>query len=105
MVVAKNLGRVDTHMVDMHYGELAPSYANMLRALAVQSEGEGYSGLATEGVRIPLSLHHKSLFFNLLANFLHRHPRSHIRGANLSRRLSLSIISGTCAFGLASAYG
>ena len=41
MVVAKNLGRVDTHMADMHYGELAPSYiaqsANMLRALAVLS--------------------------------------------------------------------
>jgi integrase len=26
MVVAKNLGHVDTHMVEMHYGHLAPSY-------------------------------------------------------------------------------
>ena len=26
MVVARNLGHVDTHMVEMHYGHMSPSY-------------------------------------------------------------------------------
>ena len=33
MVVAKNLGHVDTRMVEKHYGHLAPSYiADAIRA-------------------------------------------------------------------------
>jgi hypothetical protein len=33
MVVAKNLGHVDTKMVEAHYGHLAPSYiADAIRA-------------------------------------------------------------------------
>jgi hypothetical protein len=33
MVVAKNLGHVDTKMVEKHYGHLAPSYvADAIRA-------------------------------------------------------------------------
>ena len=33
MVIARNLGRVDTRMVEQHYGHLAPSYvAEAIRA-------------------------------------------------------------------------
>lgn len=35
MIVARNLGHADTHMVEKHYGHLAPSYvADTIRAHA-----------------------------------------------------------------------
>jgi hypothetical protein len=37
MVVAKNLGHVDTRMVEKHYGHMSPSYvADAIRAAAPQ---------------------------------------------------------------------
>jgi integrase len=40
MVVAKNLGHVDTRMVEKHYGHLAPSYiAEAIRAGAPRFAG------------------------------------------------------------------
>jgi hypothetical protein len=49
MVVAKNLGHVDTHMIEIHYGHLVPSYIaeairKHARALAHKVQRKGYSG-------------------------------------------------------------
>jgi integrase len=43
MVVAKNLGHVDTKMVEKHYGHLAPSYVNE----AIRTHAPNY-GIATD---------------------------------------------------------
>ena len=46
MVVARNLGHVDTRMVEKHYGHLAPSYvADAIRAAAPRF-GTGAEGNA-----------------------------------------------------------
>jgi integrase len=41
MVVAKNLGHVDTHMVEVHYGHLAPSYV----AEAIRKHAPRFGGI------------------------------------------------------------
>jgi hypothetical protein len=51
MVVAKNLGHVDTAMVEKHYGHLAPSFI----AEAIRAGAPRFAGTNTPSSVVPMA--------------------------------------------------
>ena len=70
------------------YGEPGTRLATALRKREHPSRKPRRKGNRIEGFESH-PLRHKALFINELRDCLRHHPRSHIRGVDLSRRLTL----------------